>query len=165
MGLRETTQRAAFMARLILRVASRALPQRSSAPKPVEAYDPETVIEALQTGDVAALEAQGAGLATARDAQGNPWFFIALETGSLEAICWFLSQGASATAPDRAGRLPLEAVIERAGLGDEFDDHLEDCPAMAAALLANGADPAARTLRGESLTELAKAAGLDLSPP
>ena len=80
MGLRETTQRAAFMARLILRVASRALPQRSSAPKPVEAYDPETVIEALQTGDVAALEAQGAGLATARDAQGNPWFFIALET-------------------------------------------------------------------------------------
>lgn len=154
--------RARFMAGLILRVASRALPRGSGA-KPAKILDPERLIEALQTGDTDALAAIGPGLVTAGTARGTPWFFIALETGSLRAIQWFLSQGASPTAADRAGRLPLQAVIERAALADEFDDHLADCPAMAAALVAHGADPRARTLSGQVLGDLAATAGLELT--
>lgn len=148
--------RARFMAGLILRVASRALPQRTAPETDVA----EDLIEAIMTGDPDALNAYGPGLANGRASSGTPWFFIALESGSLPAVQWFLAHGASATAPDQAGRLPLQAVIERAAFADELDDHLADCPAMAAALLASGADPSARTLSGQTLTELATAAGL-----
>ena len=50
----------------------------------------------------------GPGFAQATDGQGNPWFFIALESGSAAAVEWFLRHGASPTAPDRGGRLPPE---------------------------------------------------------
>ncbi len=89
-------------------------------------------------------------------------FFLALETGSLSAVQWFLNQGASPTAPDRAGRLPLETVIQRAAIADEFDDHLDACPAMLTALMAAGADAKARNLQGAPLADLARAAGLSL---
>lgn len=145
------------MAGLILRVGLRAIPRRKTAVEPNE-----SLIEALITGDLPALDAQGPGLAKARDAQGNPWFFIALESGSATAVEWFLRHGASPTAPDRAGRLPLEALIQRAALADEWDDHLPDCPAMAQALIAKGASLAARTLTGAVLSDLAQAAGLTL---
>jgi hypothetical protein len=64
----------------------------------------ETLIEALQTGDIAGLSACGAGLATARDSQGQSWFFIALEVGGLPTVQWFLAQGALAAGTDRSGR-------------------------------------------------------------
>lgn len=152
------------MAGLVLRVASRALPRRPpSRPEPVA--DEESLIEAIMTGDTAALAAKGPALATASDAMGNPWFFVALESGSLAALGWFLGHGASPTAPDRAGRLPLQALIERAALADDFDDHRADLPAMAAALIAAGADPSARSLTAAPLSDLAATAGLSLSAP
>lgn len=150
--------RARFMAGLLLRVASRALPRPVAPPA-----DNEALIEAIQTGNTTALAAQPAGFANGCDAQGNPWFFIALETGSLAALHWFLAQGASPTAPDRAGRLPLQVLIERANLADEFDDHLPDCPAMVSALIKVGADPSAHTLQGIALADLAQASGLFLT--
>lgn len=149
--------RAQFMVGLLLQIALRALPRRKAA-----AENPETLIEALMIGDLAVLDAQGPGFAFAVDARGNPWFFIALESGSAAAVDWFLHHGASPTAPDRAGRLPLEALIQRAALADEMDDHLADCPAMARTLLAKGATPQARTLTGAVLPDLARAAGLTL---
>lgn len=152
--------RARFMAGLLLRVAGRALPRGRRASLPAE--NPEALIEALMTGDIATLDARGPGLAHASEARGIPWFFIALETGSLSAVQWFLSHGASPTAPDRTGRLPLEAVIQRSALADEFDDHREDCPAMAAALIAAGANPGTRNLQGQPLADLARTAGLHL---
>ena len=152
--------RARFMAGLILRVASRALPGKTTPDTDIA----EDVIEEIMTGDTEALNGYGPGLAYGRDSSGTPWFFIALESGSLAAIDWFLAQGASPTAPDQSGRLPLEALIERAALADELDDHLSDCPAMAAALIAKGADPAARTLSGARLTDLAQEASLALPP-
>jgi hypothetical protein len=90
-------------------------------------------------------------------------FFVALETGSLTAVTWFLAQGASATRPDRSGRLPLEAVIQRAALADDLDDHTADCTAMAQALIARGASLVARGVTGATLADLAAAAGLDLT--
>ncbi len=153
--------RARFMAGLILRVASRALPAKDTPATPAT-DDDETLIEAILTGDTTILAEHGQTLATGRNAQGNPWFFIALESGSLAAVEWFLAQGANPTAPDRAGRLPLEAVIERAALADDFDDHLPDCPAMAQALIAAGATPAARSRTGLRLADLAASAGLPL---
>lgn len=149
--------RARFMVGLLLQIALRALPRRK-----VTAENPEALIEALMIGDLAVLDAQGPGFAKATDAKGNPWFFIALESGSAAAVDWFLHHGASPTAPDRAGRLPLEALIQRAALADEMDDHLADCPAMAHTLIAKGANPAARTLTGAILSDLARAAGLTL---
>lgn len=162
MGLRQGTRKALFMVRLVLRVASRALPARKATAPAAEGPDPEALIEALQTGDLEALAAHGPGLARARDSLGNPWFFIALESGSLAAVTWFLSHGASPTLPDRAGRLPLEALIQRSALADDFDDHLGDCAAMAQALITAGADPKMRSLQGQRLWDLAQAAGLDL---
>lgn len=150
--------RARFMAGLLVQVAARALPRKSES----AAQDDESLIEAILTGDTAHLSAQGKALATARNALGTPWFFIALESGSLSAVEWFLTQGASPTGPDKGGRLPLEAVIQRAALADEFDDHLSDLPAMARALVTAGANPNARTVTGETLTDLAKPANLPL---
>lgn len=155
--------RARFMAGLILRVALRAIPQRAIPRRKAAAENPEVLIEALMIGDLAALDAQGLAFATARDAQGNPWFFIALESGSASAVDWFLRHGASPTTADRAGRLPLETLIQRAALADEMDDHLADCPAMARALIAQGASPQARTLTGAVLSDLARDAGLALA--
>lgn len=153
-------QRARFVVNLVFTVAKRALPQ-SPAP---QRDDAETLIEAMMTGDIAALTAFGKGLATRSNDQGNPWFFTALESGSLTTVQWFLSHGADPKTPDRSGRLPLEAVIQRHALADEFDDHAADCPAMARALLAAGADLQASTLFGQRLADLAKAAGLPLTP-
>lgn len=151
-------QRARFMAGLVFTVAKRALPQRAP-----QIEDTEPLIEALQCGNLAALDAYGPGFASGHDSLGNPWFFIALETGSLSAVEWFLTHGVNPNTADRAGRLPLEAVIQRAALADEFDDHLGDLPAMLAALIQAGANPQARTVQGASVTELAKTAGLTLS--
>lgn len=153
--------RARFMAGLLLRVASRALPARS-APAP-QTDSGEAVIEAIMTGDIAALDGHGSGLAKGADAQGNPWFFIALDVGSLSAVEWFLRNGADPNGADRGGRLALECVIERAALADEFDDHAGDVPAMARALIAAGATPTARTITGARLADLADAAGIALS--
>lgn len=150
-------QRGRFMAGLILTVARRALPQRAA-----RVEDDEPLIEALQSGDIAALDRFGPGLAKATNGLGTPWFFIALESGSLASINWFLALGASPTALDQSGRLPLEAVIQRASLGDEFDDHLADCPVMLERLVAAGADLQARTLQGVTLAELARSVGLTL---
>lgn len=148
------------MAGLLFTVAKRALPRRTPA---LSEFDPEPLIEALQTGDLTALASYGPGLATATDSRGTPWFFIALETGSLAAVDWFLAQGANPNGPDRAARLPLEALLQRAALADEFDDHLDDLPAMLSALIMAGANPQARTVQGQSLADLAHAAGLTLS--
>ena len=147
------------MAGLLWQVAGRALPRKSTRPP----EDDESLIEAILTGDLARLDAQGPALASARTAMGTPWFFIALESGSLAAVEWFLAQGASPTAPDKGGRLPLETLIQRAALADEFDDHLADLPAMARALVTAGATPTARTLTGDSLADRAATAGLELS--
>lgn len=147
--------RARFMAGLILTVVRRALPQPAA-----RIADDEPLIEALQSGDIAGLMRFGPGLARSANSRGTPWFFIALESGSPASIEWLLAQGASPTAPDPSGRLPLEAVIQRAAIADAFDDHLAACPAMAATLIRAGADPAARSLQGLSLTDLARAAGL-----
>ena len=146
-------QRARFMANLVLTVAKRALPHR-----PTQAANDETLIEALQTGDLATLAAHRA--AGMDPSQQQKWFFLTLEVGSLTALQWFLTQGANPCTADPSGRLPLEALIQRATLADEYDDHLPDCPAMAAALIAAGADPTARTLQGQRLIDLAQGTGL-----
>lgn len=151
-------QRARFMAGLLWTVAKRALP--GTAPAPRTEKGDEAVIEAIILGDISALNAKGQAFALSTDPDGNPWFFIALEIGSLDAVRWFLKHGANPTRPDRAGRLPLETVIQRAALAEEFDDHLVDCPAMARALLTAGADQNARTVHGQSLADLARAADL-----
>jgi hypothetical protein len=155
-------QRARFMVRLALTLAKRALPSAAGVPVATIAPD-ETLIEALQTGDLAALVCYGPRLALGKDRFGSPLFFVALETGSLTAVTWFLDQGASATRPDRSGRLPLEAVIQRAALADDLDDHTADCTAMAQALIARGASLVARGVTGATLADLAAAAGLDLT--
>lgn len=164
-------QRARFMGRLVFIVAKRALPRpapkpaapKPAAPKPAAIEDPEPLIEALQSGNLPALEGFGPTLTQGKDSRGNPWFFLALDIGSLTAVDWFLRHRARATAPDMAGRLPLEAVIQRAASADEFDDHLADLPAMATALIRAGANPQAHTVQGQSLADLARAAGLPLS--
>lgn len=163
-------ERALFVCKLVLTVAGRALPALGRAPRtrprPNAKDDAqvEDLIEALQTGDIDALRRRGPGLAHGCNSLGTPWFFITLESGSLAAVEWFLGQGASPTATDPSGRLPLETLIQRAAFADEFDDHLSDCPAMAKALIAAGADPEARTLQGERLSDMARKAGLDLPP-
>jgi hypothetical protein len=157
-----TLQRARFMAGLLFTVAKRALPQWPARTTDAGLEDPEPLIEALQTGDIVALNAYGRRVAMGHDSLGTPWFFIALETGSLSAVEWFLTQGANPSAADRAGRLPLEAVIQRVSLADEFDDHAADGPAMLTALVTAGADPMARSLQGMALSDLARAAGLTL---
>ena len=154
-------QRARFMAGLVFIVAKRALPRPT--PKPAAIEDPEPLIEALQSGNIPALEGFGTALAQGQDSRGNPWFFLALDIGSLTAVDWFLRHHANPGAPDMAGRLPLEAVIQRAASADEFDDHLADLPAMAMALIRAGANPQARTVQGQSLADLARAAGLTLA--
>lgn len=146
-------ERARFIARLALTMAKRALPHRRTT-----APDDESLIEALQTGDIATLAAHRPALMA--PSQRQKWFFLALEVGSLTAVQWFLTQGANARTPDPSGRLPLEALIQRATLADDYDDHLADCPAMAAALIAAGADSAARTLQGQRLSDLAQGTGL-----
>lgn len=149
-------QRARFIAAFVLTIAKRALPHRPSAAPDVEHEEP--LIEALHTGDLASLAAHRAALTA--PAQAQKWFFLALEVGSLPVIEWFLTQGAHPNTPDPSGRLPLETLIQRVTLADEYDDHLPDCPAMAQALIAAGADPGARTLKGQRLTDLAKVTGL-----
>lgn len=149
-------QRARFMAGLVLQVAARALPHR----RPAAAEDPEQLIEALQTGDLACLDRLGPGLAKSQDSLGNPWFFIALETGSLSVVRWFLANGADPNAADRSARLPLEVIVQRIAESDLLDDHLDDGPAMVAALLAAGANPEARSLLGETMADLAGRRGL-----
>lgn len=162
-GAANLWQRARFVAALVLRLASRALAQGGPRPRsPVPIDDPEPVIEALQTGDLARLDQMEQTLLHGDHRPGLPWVFVALETGSLATITWFLAKGASPTAPDGAGRLPLEVVIQRAAASDDLDDHLPDCPAMAQALIAAGADPKALTVQGQSLLALARAAGLHL---
>jgi hypothetical protein len=89
-------QRARFMVRLALTLAKRALPSAAGVPVATIAPD-ETLIEALQTGDLSALDRFGPRLALGQDRLGSPLFFVALETGSLTAVTWFLAQGASAT--------------------------------------------------------------------
>ncbi len=148
--------RARFMAGLLLQVAGRALPGKARSD------ETERLIEAILTGELASLNANRQRLVHGENGTGTPWFFIALESGSLAAVEWFLAQGANPTATDRAGRLPLEAVIERAALADDFDDHLPDCPAMAQTLIAAGATPAARNRTGLRLADLAASAGLAL---
>ena len=147
------------MAGLVAAVAKRALP----GPARPENDPDEPLIEALMTGDIATLQAQGPGFATGSDDRGNPWFFIALESGSLATVGWFLTQGVSPESPDQAGRLPLEVVLQRALLGDDLDDALADCPAMARALIGAGAQPTARTVAGAALADLARMAGIDLA--
>lgn len=149
--------RARFVAALLLRVARRALP----APD-ISDHDSEDLIAAMMTGDVEVLDRYGQGLAYARHTTGTPWFFIALECGNLSTVNWFLSHGADPCTPDPSGRLPLEAILQRIRLADDLDDHLCDCASMARALIAHGADLAAKTLRGESLSDLAAASGLSL---
>ena len=151
-------QRARFMTGLILTVARRALPRRAA---PIE--DDEPLIEALQSGDISTLDRHGRNLVLGRNRLGTPWFFIALETGSLASVEWFVAQGANPSVPDQSGRLPLEAVIQRAALDDEFDDHLADCPEMLVCLVAAGGDLQARCVQGVRLAELAHSAGLTLA--
>lgn len=147
--------RARFMAGLLVTIAKRALP---AAKRPRQ--DDETLIEAIMTNDLDRLNGSGAALPLAKTSTGLPWFFVALECGGLPAVAWFLDRGANPTQPDPAGRLPLETLIQRASLADDCDDHLSDCPAIAMALIAAGADPTARTLQGQSLTDLARQTGL-----
>jgi hypothetical protein len=149
-------QRARFMAQLVLTVAKRALPQKPTAAP----GDDEILIEAIMTNDLDLLNEWGTGLSCANSPTGMPWFFVALECGGLPSITWFLDHGANPNQPAPSGRLPLQALIQRATIADEYDDHLPDCRSMAAALISAGADPTARTLQGQSLTDLARAAGL-----
>lgn len=115
------------------------------------------------TCDLDQLKAHRQHLLNDTTTTGTPWFFIALECGGLSTVTWFLDQGANPAAPAPSGSLPLEAVIQRAAIADEFDDHLSDCAEMAHALIVRGADPSARTLQGERLSDLAAAAGLTLA--
>lgn len=156
--------RARFMVGLVLRVASRALPSRPAPAKPgPKNFDDEALIEALMTCDLDQLTAHRQRLLHDKTTTGTPWFFIALESGGLSTVTWFLDQGANPAAPAPSGRLPLEAVIQRAALADEFDDHLSDCAEIARALIARGADLSARTIQGDSLSDLAAAAELTLA--
>ena len=152
-------QRARFIAGLLVTVAKRALPQKAKFAND----DAEDLIEAIMTGDIDLLNDHGQALATGRNAAGTPWFFIALDYGSLAAVEWFLSHGANPAVPDMGGRLPLEAVLQRVTFADEFDDHLADCAAIAQKLIVHGADLHGRTLTGERLKDLAAAAGIALS--
>lgn len=153
-------QRARFMAALLLRIASRALPRRSPSSAAASSLpEAETLIEALQTDDIARLTACGPGLATARDTQGQSWFFIALEVGGLKTIQWFLSHGALDTSTDRSGRTALEVILQRDALRDEFDDTAADCPAILAALIEAGADVTAPNAQGQTPLALARSLG------
>ncbi|MEY3961116.1 MAG: hypothetical protein RIR14_1770 [Pseudomonadota bacterium] len=156
-------QRLRFQAALLWQLLRRAPAQISPSRRTDAASgDAETLIEALQSGDLARLDHLGPALLRGSHSPGLPWFFVALESGSLRAVSWFLRHGASPVAPDRSGRLPLEVIIARVAAADEYDDHLPDCPAMARALIAAGADPDARNLSGTCLTDLAASAGLTL---
>lgn len=152
-------QRARFMTGLLLRIAARALPQRSPPAAASSLPDAETLIEALQTGDIERLTACGPGLATARDTQGQSWFFIALEVAGLETIRWFLAQGALASGTDRSGRTALEVVIQRDAFRDEFDEAAQDCPAILAALIRAGADVTAPNAQGQTPLALSQSLG------
>jgi hypothetical protein len=156
-------QRARFMVALVLRILGRAMPERAAkAARAPNLPATETLIEALQTADLAALDACGPSLARAEDAQGNAWFFIALETGPLATVRWFLSHGADPRVTDRSGRTALEVVMQRSALADEFDDYLGDCPAILSALIAAGALPSDRNAAGQSAAELASQLGITL---
>ena len=143
------------MAGLMLRVASRALPQAKNSALP----DHEALIEALMT---AKLDTCPPTLATTHDAQGQSWFFIALEIGPLATTRWFLDHGARPDQTDSSGRCALEVVLQRAALQDEFDDHAADCPAILRALLTAGADPLAANSHGDTAESIARTLGVTL---
>ena len=147
------------MTGLLLRIASRALPRRAPSDATPSLPDAETLIEALQTGDLDLLSACGPSLATARNAQGQSWFFIALEVAGLQTINWFLAHGARANGTDRSGRTALEVILQRDALRDEFDDTAEDCPAILAALINAGADVTAANAQGQTPLALARSLG------
>lgn len=157
-------QRMRFMAGLIFAIVKRAIPRPASKPsaEPAAKVDSEALVEAIMIGDIDALKAHGTALATGKDTEGNPWFFLALESGSQSTLAWFLENGASAKAADGLGRLPLEVLIQRLELADEFDDHLGDVERMIAAVLAAGADRDAATLTGDILRDRLNTLGLNV---
>ncbi|MGV8953952.1 MAG: ankyrin repeat domain-containing protein [Cypionkella sp.] len=141
-------RKAGFMLRLLLRIAQRGVTarHRSAAPAlPADAL--EAHLEALQSRDLAVVAGLPAGLALARDDYGQPWLFHAIDYGSLAGLDWMLAQGA-VLGPDKAGRTPLQAAIERSVTLDEFDDDPEDSLPMIAALVRHGADVNAADAKG-----------------
>lgn len=161
-GLRD---RWLFWLRLGWRIGGRAalrLGARTPAPQPTALIgDPDQIIEALQTGDIGVLAALGPQFAASTDAQsGQPWLFHAIELGSLTSLRWFLAQGVALNMRDKAGRLPLQAAVERAAVVDEFDDNPEDPLALIGALL--DADAPINAASGQGLTALHVAAALGL---
>lgn len=149
-------------AQTLRRLAGQILPR--PAPQPAE-FDLETLIEALQSRDVAALQAlarRHPDLARGADAQGQPWLFYALDLGSVAAVHWMLSQGAQAAGFDRRGRGALQAAVERSLEVDEFEDDPEDPLPMLALLVAAGAGVTAPDALG--LSPLHHAARLGAEP-
>jgi hypothetical protein len=133
--------KAVFLARMtaqtLRRLAGQILPR--PAPQPAD-FDIETLIEALQSRDAAALAAFGTARAKGADAQGQPWLFYALDLGSVAAVQGLLAQGAQASGFDRRGRAALQAAVERSLEVDEFEDDPEDPLPMLALLVAAGAE-------------------------
>ncbi|OYU37615.1 MAG: hypothetical protein CFE33_20040 [Pseudorhodobacter sp. PARRP1] len=159
--------RGLFWLRLVWRMGGRAALQlRSTSPalsvQPVALIgDADQIIEALQTGDVDYLAGLGPAFAASTEADsGQPWLFHAIDLGTLASLHWFLAQGVDLASRDKAGRLPLQAAVERAAAVDEFDDSPEDPLALIAALLDAGAQINAAS--GQGLTALHVAAALGL---
>ncbi|MFC3180504.1 ankyrin repeat domain-containing protein [Cypionkella sinensis] len=151
--------RIAGRAVLQLRAVSPALPPAKPSAAPIA--DPDQVIEALQTGEVDFLVGLGPEFAASIDAQsGQPWLFHAIDLGSLASLHWFLAQGVDLASRDKAGRLPLQAAVERAAAVDEFDDAPEDPLALIDALLEAGAQINAASAQGLTALHVAAALGL-----
>lgn len=146
------TRKALFMVKLVLRVASRAVPAAKPSQRPVQdlALQYEQIIEALQSNDALALPriaAEIPGLAFCADpVSGDPLLLTAIDLGTPAAVQWFLTHGALGAHAD--SRAPLTAAIERSLAPDEFADVSEDPLVILKILLAAGAPPNATDATG-----------------
>lgn len=136
-------QRARFMAGLLWRIASRALPRRKISPAlaPKDDHpDEEAVYEALMSGDVAALDRFGPALAISNAQPGVPFLLEAVSFGNLACVEWFLRHGANPNAADGSGATAIEMVVKRNLFADPAMDDLwvEDCEAILHALIRFG---------------------------
>lgn len=166
--LGDLRDRSLFWLRLVWRIGGRAVLQLRAAPPALPSppsaaliANPDQIIEALQTGDLDFLAGLGPEFAASIDAHsGQPWLFHAIDLGSLASLHWFLAQGVDLASRDRAGRLPLQAAVERAAAVDEFDDAPEDPLALIDALLEAGAQINAASAQGLTALHVAAALGL-----
>ncbi len=133
-------RKAQFMLRLgwqVVRRGAMVLTTRAPLGQPPASF--EDHLEVLQSRSREAFARLPPDFATGCDPYGQPWLIHAIDHGSVAAVEWLLANRATLQ-PDRAGRSPLQAAIERSLAVDEFDDNPEDPLPMIAALVAKGAD-------------------------